>query len=837
MDELSEHILFYHDVNLHHHYSHQIDPTYSTETETATATDTIENATHNVIPSDNCRTREAVQFSGICAGLLSLPEAFGGEDDDDEKEENQTREVYLGDGDNRSVVVFCPVETNERNDILIAIQILLPATGSTIHSSAVRESIQRCHDMFCLLRGGSIHFQLSTGRGSYFSRRSSLQSQESADSNGLYSDEEAPPDISMSSGLDADPVLVKSNTPVVDHDGFNDGCIYPGMELLYSLRKKHRKLVDKLSRISPIMEVKRAGLEKELDEVKKRLDVQEDILPIKIVRNALRDHYDEFIEEIQLADGSLETTLLGSIVQRVPRPLSSLPTANECPSHMMTASLGRTIEKLFQNPLHGSEFGSPLIVNIQTYYRGTILSGYPEETSIGTGFGSVPTRVANHVLAYFRSFQLKMEQMPVGSRLVALMPPGSPKVAEALGKHIHSIQKRFPRPLGAPKHNGAVDDRGNSDDGNYNDDNDGSLSDHVDDERHTRRHEGDHAQSDDNDDANNDSNVAQPVPIGSFQRPPPLAMIDASFEIRQISVERYGSIWTPIVHLKRQNGQYAAFKVARLTIDEFDFLIFADPGEAEREQELGDGLNTFADEIARCVAVVHDAEEKKIRDQTNSSMNNKDEQNDATDVNDSNPQDTVIKSLTDPWKESGIDIVFVDRQNEAVFVHDGSSGPSQKNRNLAKRLFFPKKKSKRSSRHKATKQSPRHITNSNSNSINNNNSRRMDKRFGSNDDVRLLLASKLPKDVLVAFDDVMDAMLDTDGRPYEVGTHLPSGSWVWSYGQDTKELYAVFPSSKYRTVADVQTIAKQLRESFFGDMGETTKPTSPGASSEQVMSK
>ena len=113
----------------------------------------------------------------------------------------------------------------------------------------------------------------------------------------------------------------------------------------------------------------------------------------------------------------------------------------------------------------------------------------------------------------------------------------------------------------------------------------------------------------------------------------------------------------------------------------------------------------------------------------------------------------------------------------------------------------------------------------------------MDKRFGSNDDVRLLLASKLPKDVLVAFDDVMDAMLDTDGRPYEVGTHLPSGSWVWSYGQDTKELYAVFPSSKYRTVADVQTIAKQLRESFFGDMGETTKPTSPGASSEQVMSK
>ena len=81
----------------------------------------------------------AVQFLGLCEALLTFPCAFCDDQDD------RSREVRFG----NSTIVFCPLEKG--GEILAVVQV---SNGSS--PLAVRTSIQRSHDMFCLLRGGGI---------------------------------------------------------------------------------------------------------------------------------------------------------------------------------------------------------------------------------------------------------------------------------------------------------------------------------------------------------------------------------------------------------------------------------------------------------------------------------------------------------------------------------------------------------------------------------------------------------------------------------------------------------------------------------------------------------
>jgi hypothetical protein len=87
-------------------------------------------------------------------------------------------------------------------------------------------------------------------------------------------------------------------------------------------------------------------------------------------------------------------------------------------------------------------------------------------------------------------------------------------------------------------------------------------------------------------------------------------------------------------------------------------------------------------------------------------------------------------------------------------------------------------------------------------------------------DCRHLLASRLPLDVCLAFDDIIN---DMTARRREAGekeltlemcTCMLYG-WVYAFGKGDKEIYVFFDNSIYVTVADVQAAAKSIRHSFL----------------------
>jgi len=99
-------------------------------------------------------------------------------------------------------------------------------------------------------------------------------------------------------------------------------------------------------------------------------------------------------------------------------------------------------------------------------------------------------------------------------------------------------------------------------------------------------------------------------------------------------------------------------------------------------------------------------------------------------------------------------------------------------------------------------------------------------------DCRHLLASRLPLDVCLAFDDMINEVtirIDAQrtvqvssgkGNDYnssssvvELCTCMPYG-WIYAFATQEKEIYVFFDSAIYVTVADVQSAAQRIKERF-----------------------
>lgn len=131
IQEISEQILYYHRDQKWSHTSSSDPPTPRTK---------------------NTWTEEAVQFLGLCSALYTLPSSLGGDDFCQEK----TKQIYFG----KSTLVFVPLESSP-NLLAVAQISRLYQQGSKSENGggnplAIRASIERCHALFCLLRGGGI---------------------------------------------------------------------------------------------------------------------------------------------------------------------------------------------------------------------------------------------------------------------------------------------------------------------------------------------------------------------------------------------------------------------------------------------------------------------------------------------------------------------------------------------------------------------------------------------------------------------------------------------------------------------------------------------------------
>jgi hypothetical protein len=356
IQELSEQILYYH--------RDQRWAPESTDSETRPST----------LPSPRTKlslTEEAVQFLGLCTALYSLPSSLG----DPELEEDKTNEIYFG----NSTLVFLLLESS--NDLLAVAQVSrLYQKGSKSDSGggnplAVRSSIERCHKIFCMLRGGGILHRLAGSQ--------STQDKKTNDTN---------------------------------------QSAYPGMDKLFILQKQLRRAREQIARHGP------GG--SDIDTLRRQIDaLQMDIktlrksLPIQSIRRDLDAHYKEFLGDLGLVvsrNGGAGRCL----VETVPVPISqdsgshvfeSLPTRI---SSYSTLSLGLSVRQLLQEFANDDTITQ--LLGVSTFYQGQLLYTHTWDATIFDKFDCSnrnPDSIAMSnetvclVMGYIASYRMKMSQL------------------------------------------------------------------------------------------------------------------------------------------------------------------------------------------------------------------------------------------------------------------------------------------------------------------------------------------------------------------------------------------------------------------------------------------
>jgi hypothetical protein len=177
--ELLEPILYFYSAQSTNSYS-QPRPNHNQQTIINNSiglnnTNTISNTGSLDISYD---VKEAIQFSGLCTALFTLPNVLCPTDDQTTLNSNghlETSVVHL----TNCTLVYQPLESQyasagitKRPLIIAVVQISNrinnheqqqhPTNFYSFTSSAVAAALQRCHELFCLVRGGGIHNRLIT---------------------------------------------------------------------------------------------------------------------------------------------------------------------------------------------------------------------------------------------------------------------------------------------------------------------------------------------------------------------------------------------------------------------------------------------------------------------------------------------------------------------------------------------------------------------------------------------------------------------------------------------------------------------------------------------------
>jgi hypothetical protein len=333
--ELCEQILYFHS-------STESDPTRSNTT-------TTQQEKHS-------GEEEAIQFTGLCSALYSLPSSI----DPVQAKEDHTREIYL----DNCCIVFEPLESNKDMHIVAVAQIARrPPHLSGSHGgtpSAVGAAIQRSHGLFCLLRGGGIHKRLAA--------------------------------------------LAASNANA-DANANAETCIYDGMDLLFKLRKQARRIEAKSARLSATDK----EMEDELQTIQAELESLMTSLPIRSLREDLRIHYDAFLVDLaQLAEENGGPCRC--LVQALPAPIALLSGSHVIASppsalNPNAPQLDHGIQTLLERI--GTQQGEtlPRLFGISTFARGELLF-----TRMLQSESFVSNETACTLMGYLASFRFEMRK-------------------------------------------------------------------------------------------------------------------------------------------------------------------------------------------------------------------------------------------------------------------------------------------------------------------------------------------------------------------------------------------------------------------------------------------
>lgn len=287
--------------------------------------------------SNNDNQDEVIQFMGLCTALHALPATL-----DPSNTTDSTSEVYL----DHAALVFCQLEA----DVLAAAQVgrrSSEAQGCTL--SAVVAALQQSHLVFCLLRSGGIHRRL-LGKGG------------------------ASGDIGGS------------------------GVLYPGMDKLYELRRRLRKMSEHDS--SPSID--------EMKVVENEINCLVCKLPIGLLREDLMVHYDAFLGDVP----DRRYGAFRNIVEGLPNPVAlqsgshALHSAPLRVSPWESARLGLTLDKLLLSIDEKRAEGQPRLLSLSTFVCGKFLSAH---TLPSIGAENIPTKHIHALMSYMAWFRFKVE--------------------------------------------------------------------------------------------------------------------------------------------------------------------------------------------------------------------------------------------------------------------------------------------------------------------------------------------------------------------------------------------------------------------------------------------
>jgi hypothetical protein len=181
-------------------------------------------------------------------------------------------------------------------------------------------------------------------------------------------------------------------------------------------------------------------------------------------------------------------------------------------------------------------------------------------------------------------------------------------------------------------------------------------------------------------------------------------------------------------------------------------------------------------------------------------------------------------SSTMEWTNGpGQDIILLERsQHKLVLFQDPAISPSSSRRDASKKKGDDRKKTQR----RFLGFGPKRKDNISSQPSNYGSISLEWSALGL--DCRHLLASRLPLDVCLAFDDMINEIvrrrksraslpeqeMETNmNNSIELCTCMPYG-WIYAYATGDKEIYAFFDNSIYVTVNDVQSAALRIQETF-----------------------
>ncbi len=911
LEELCEHILYYFDYDLH-----SANVGVKKDSFSLNWRDEIVDTFGDTDGIDCTVNESAVKFSGLCRALYSLPKSLQqtipGNKDNGENVHNKTSSISSSSPKQIvtmttcCLVFVCP--DPNRNDIIAVAQIprvgLLQTTSQNskrkakglrnrvddemnnnvsslgANPHAVERIIRKCHSLFELTRGGSIHsrllkvddFALSLisannengnqngsirrqSNESYFSKTSTSSDFRGSINGGLGGRKMSLITNTKSTKRLSGSILrfsqtKDSNTPNSQNSGrrYTGSGSYPGMDKVYFYRKKIRKLSQSLEMDSYMsqnhnssehIETKEEDIKTELNQYQALLANLLDALPVTELRSDLRRYYNDIIA-LYVEKQEYGFCVGRCLIDMIPKPFPKLkghsdskksqylPTA---PSPYETLVVSKMVRSLLQlNDASDPKYESRRIFRkeksnamfaISTFYNGRhIFTHKSSDSKINAYENSYSQTKSNLEEQAMRSIDISVETTCL------------------LYEHFSISSQRDDNNEGNESFHSTVDELlPNSPlDMTLNALSFGNVF---------------------NDSGKSFATDKTPPPItfskrnsfqtkGSYVTTPPSSNVSTAESLESVYVPVFGDVWLPCIFLfdyAKNDKSYKA-RAFMYNFGAFSFIFYVKDvlkdlrDSADLEEEPGESHHIKLVEVGKYSSF------KSIRtDGGNgigelladigvyissllSDLQNYQRISSPNDLFLMNYNENCLDFLkTSQTGKCGADVIFVDRNEHNLIIlterlppYDrNNSGQNKISKSMSKKILSLDLLDKTSN-----------ITNSYEGNFFGR-AKNIKMMYSEHIDCRHILAMHFPSNVILSFDDMFNEILrlrlenasDTNvismnERILELCTFSPFG-WMYARAHNERELYILFDSDIHVTLADVQKAASQIRCNVFND--------------------